>query len=87
MILTSRGHTVMYWDEKLNNWYGVEFCETPEDLRDEVLNSYHDFLEQTLTLNRRALTEDELEDIKKRCENMLQLATYFNETFITEKID
>ena len=76
VILTSRGYTVMYWDEKLNNWYGVEFCETPEDLRDELLNSYSDFLEHKLTLNHRALTKDEKADIKKRCEILLeQLAT------------
>jgi len=66
VILTSRGYTLMYWDEKLNNWYGVEYCETTEDLRDELLNAYCDFLEHKLTLNRRALTEEGKADIKKK---------------------
>ena len=61
----------MYCDEKLNNWYGIEFCETPEDLRDELLNAYRDFSEHKLTLNRRALTEVEKVNIKEICEILI----------------
>lgn len=39
VILTKHGYTVMQWDEKSKSWYGVEYCETPEDLHEELLNS------------------------------------------------
>ena len=68
VILTSRGYTVMYWDEKLNNWYGVEHCETPEVLRDELLNAYNNFIEHKFTLSRRS--DNKKLDIEKTLTNM-----------------
>lgn len=39
VVSTKHGYTVMQWDENSKSWYGVEYCETPEDLYDELLSS------------------------------------------------
>lgn len=39
VVLTKHGYTVMQWDEKSKTWYGVEYCETPEDLQYELQGS------------------------------------------------
>lgn len=39
VVLTKHGYTVMQWDEKSKTWYGVEYCETPEDLQYELQSS------------------------------------------------
>lgn len=67
VINTKRGYTVMLWDEKDGQWFGVEHCKTPEYLTDILLDGYADFLEQGYTHNRRNLTDDEQTEIKKRC--------------------
>ena len=59
VVNTKRGYTVMIWDEKDEQWFGVEHCKAPELLRDALLDGYRDFLEQQLTHNRRSLTETE----------------------------
>ena len=49
VVNTKRGYTVMIWDEKDEQWFGVEHCKAPELLRDALLDGYRDFLEQQLT--------------------------------------
>lgn len=73
VVNTKRGYTVMIWEEKDEQWFGVEHCKTPELLRDALLDSYRDFSEQQLTHNRRNLTEDEISDIKSRCQKLCEL--------------
>ena len=48
----------------------MEYCKTPELLRDALIEGYHDFSEQQLTHNRRNLTEEEIADIQSRCEQL-----------------
>ena len=60
VVNTKRGYTVMIWDEKDEQWFGVEHCKAPELLRDALLDGYRDFLEQQLTHNRRSLTVHQL---------------------------
>ena len=74
VVNTKRGYTVMIWDEKDEQWFGVEHCKAPELLRDALLDGYRDFLEQQLTHNRRSLTETEILDIQNRCEQLYDLA-------------
>ena len=50
VVNTKRGYTVMIWDEKDEQWFGVEHCKAPELLRDALLDGYRDFLEQQLML-------------------------------------
>ena len=73
VVNTKRGYTVMIWDEKDEQWSGVEHCKAPELLRDALLDGYRDFLEQQLTHNRRSLTETEILDIQNRCEQLYDL--------------
>jgi hypothetical protein len=39
VVLTKHGYTIMQWDENSKSWYGVEYCEIPEDLQEELLSS------------------------------------------------
>ena len=73
VVNTKRGYTVMIWDEKDEQWFGVEHCKAPELLRDALLDGYRDFLEQQLTHNRGSLTETEILDIQNRCEQLYDL--------------
>lgn len=75
VVNTKRGYTVMIWEEKEEQWYGVEHCKTPELLRDALLEGYHDFSEQQLTHNRRSLTADEIADIESRCKQLSDLCS------------
>ena len=73
VVKTKRGYTVMLWEEKEEQWFGVEHCKTPELLRDALLEGYHDFSEQQLTHNRRDLTNAETLDIQSRCKQLSDL--------------
>lgn len=73
VVSTKRGYTVMIWEEKDEQWFGVEHCKTSEVLRDVLLEGYRDFSEQQLTHNRRSLTEDEIADIQSRCKQLCEL--------------
>ena len=68
----------MIWDEKDEQWFGVEHCKAPELLRDALLDGYRDFLEQQLTHNRRSLTETEILDIQNRCDSLCRCRTFFS---------
>ena len=37
IITTTRGYTVMIWEEKDEQWFGVQHCKTPGLLRDALL--------------------------------------------------
>lgn len=71
VVLTKHGYTVMQWDEKSKDWYGVEYCETPEDLRDEFLSSYRMYEAQKITKTRRELTKVEAETIQALCQKLV----------------
>ena len=59
VILTSRGYTVMGFDNHRQDWNTVDFCPTPEALRDSLLNAYESFRELEITGGDRDLTEKE----------------------------
>lgn len=71
VVTTKQGYTVMYWDNKAEDWYAVIYCKTPEDMRDALLDGYSDLQEQQYTLNKRNLTDEEQKSITEKC-NMLQ---------------
>lgn len=72
VITTKQGYTVMSWDEKLEDWYGVTYCKTAEIMRDTLLESYADYLEQGYTKNRRNLTTEERAEIRSACDKLYQ---------------
>ncbi|WP_409968408.1 hypothetical protein RFF05_18175 [Bengtsoniella intestinalis] len=43
VVNTSRGYTVLLWEEKLKQWYGVELCPTPQDLRQVLQTNCNEF--------------------------------------------
>lgn len=59
VILTSRGYTVMGFDNHRQDWNTVDFCPTPKALRDSLLNAYESFRELEITGGDRDLTEKE----------------------------
>lgn len=65
VILTSRGYTVMGFDNHRQDWNTVDFCPTPEALRDSLLNAYESFRELEITGGDRDLTEKEEEKLAK----------------------
>ena len=59
VVLTSKGYTVMGFDCYRQDWNTVDFCPTPEDLLDSLLDAYKIFRELEITGGDRDLTEKE----------------------------
>lgn len=80
VILTKHGYTVMGFDNRGKDWRDVQFCQTPEEMRDALLCACENYLEYTTTLDRQNqlgkedLTEQEtlgiqekLDALRERC--------------------
>ena len=65
VVLTSKGYTVMGFDCYRQDWNTVDYCPTPEALRDSLLNAYESFRELEITGGDRDLTEKEEEKLAK----------------------
>ena len=65
VVLTSRGYTVMGFDNHRQDWNTVDYCPTPEALRGSLLNAYESFRELEITGGDRDLTEKEEEKLAK----------------------
>ena len=59
VVLTSKGYTVMGFDNHRQDWNTVDYCPTPEALRDSLLNAYESFRELEITGGDRDLTAKE----------------------------
>ncbi|MFI3255409.1 MAG: hypothetical protein R3Y63_15340 [Eubacteriales bacterium] len=68
VILTQRGYTVMFWDERQRDWFGMTHCNEPQDMVDVFLMGYSDMIEQGYTKNRREMTEEEGKIIEGKCD-------------------
>ena len=67
VILTSRGYTVMGFDNHRQDWNTVDFCPMPEALRDSLLDAYESFRELEITGGDRDLTaKEEVQLAKER---------------------
>lgn len=60
----------MQWNENSKSWYGVEYCETPEDLQKELLGSYSMNEMEKITKTKRELTDEETEKIQGLCKKL-----------------
>ena len=69
---TSHGYTLMAWEPHRNDWYSAEIQKTPEDLRNALLGTYANFLEDKITGNDRDLTVTETGEIQQRCRELLE---------------
>ena len=65
VVLTSKGYTVMGFDCYRQDWNTVDFCPTPEALRDSLLDTYENFRMMEITGGDRDLTEKEEEKLAK----------------------
>ena len=72
VIMTTRGCTVMEWDEKSQDWDCAHLCRTPEDLKGFLLGAYSGHLAYKATLCRRELTDSERQEIKTQVDAMDQ---------------
>ena len=59
VVLTSKGYTVMGFDNHRQDWNTVDYCPTPEDLLDSLLDAYENFRMMEITGGDRDLTEKE----------------------------
>ena len=59
-------------DGHRNEWYSAEIQKTPEDLRNALLGTYANFLEDKITGNDRDLTVTETGEIQQRCRELLE---------------
>ena len=66
VVQTSHGYTLMAWEPHRNDWYSAEIQKTPEDLRNALLGTYANFLEDKITGNDRDLTATETAEIQQR---------------------
>lgn len=80
VILTKHGYTVLGFDSRYNNWSDVRHCETPEEMRDALLDAYGNHLEYTTTIGRQlqpkekrlseqeeSAIQDKLDALRERC--------------------
>lgn len=67
VVQTSHGYTLMAWESHRNNWYSAEVQEAPEDLRDALLDTYANFLEDKITGNDREMTAGEAAEVRQKC--------------------
>lgn len=70
VVQTSHGYTLMAWEPHRNDWYSAEIQKTPEDLRNALLDTYANFLEDKITGNDRDLTVTETGEIQQRCREL-----------------
>lgn len=66
ILMTPRGYTIMEWDTSQQNWAGAEFCATPEQMRDLLLEDLAGYLEYKITLCDRALEDSERQAIQQQ---------------------
>ena len=77
VVQTSHGYTLMAWEPHRNDWYSAEIQKTPEDLRNALLGTYANFLEDKITGNDRDLTVTETREIQQRCRELLEKCLIF----------
>ena len=70
ILMTSRGYTVMEWDDKAQDWDCAHICQTPEDMKGFLLKAYAGYLAYQITLGHRNLTTQERQKIDTQVDAM-----------------
>ena len=86
VVQTSLGYTLMAWEPHRNDWYSAEIQKTPEDLRNALLSTYANFLEDKITGNERELTVTETGEIQQRCRELCPNSKYPNLVFLCPRL-
>ena len=74
VVNTSQGYTVLSWDERQGVWYDAQLMETPEALRDILLDNYCEYLAYKMTkgYERDDPTEQEMQEIQEKRRALLE---------------
>ena len=72
-VLTSRGYTVLTWDNGQKDWSSAVACVTPEALLDELLDCCTSYLQLKAGRGERDLTAGERRDIEAECDRLRRL--------------
>ena len=72
VLMTPRGYTIMEWDASHQNWAGAEFCATPEQMRDILLDDLTCYLEYKITRCDRSLEDHERQMIQQQVAEMAE---------------
>lgn len=74
VVNTSRGYTVMVWDNRQKDWDSSQIAPSPEALRDILLDNYEIYLIYKMTdeCKRETLTEQERQEITAMCHTLLE---------------
>lgn len=78
VVKTSRGYTLLAWNNLREEWFSAEFCKTPEDLRDALLDAYVNYLEYVVTDEDRDPTKQEMQEIQKKRQAMYYIDINLN---------
>ena len=71
-VKTSRRYTLLAWNNLPEEWFSAEFCKTPKDPRDALLDAYVNYLEYVVTDEDRDPTEQEMREIQKKRQAMYE---------------
>lgn len=72
VLQTRHGYTVMMWDDIEQRWNSCEYCATPEQLADELMNGYTVLLEYQATKGQRELDDNDHAQIEKKQKELLE---------------
>lgn len=70
VILASRGYTILEWNSNNRELESATFCPTPEAMKDTLLGALSGYLQYSITLCNRELTDEEREQIEAQVEEM-----------------
>lgn len=66
VVQTRHGYTLMGWNNNREEWFCTDFCQTPEKLRDALLDAYENYLEFVVLDVDRDPTESEKLEIRNK---------------------
>ena len=72
IVMTSHGYTVLEWDSRANTWAGEELCDTPEIMRDVLLDCFTGYLEYKANTASGEIPEAEQERITAQRQTLLE---------------
>lgn len=73
VVLSKHGYTVLNGEANCRELYGALLCRTPEELRDTLLDAYHEYRSFQMVSDNleRRLTKVEKDMIEAECQNLL----------------
>lgn len=66
IVKVKHGYLSLLWDHSMGDYNSLEFCQTPEELLDELTSNYSGYLEWLACGDKDEPTEAEAEDIRQK---------------------